>query len=61
MGEELPAEAAAALEEAVERKKRPLAVARLAARPDAGDFDLLLDKENYRRQHPGGGASSPSS
>jgi Arc/MetJ family transcription regulator len=39
----------AALKEGVERKKRALALARLAARADAGDFDLLLDKENYRR------------
>lgn len=39
----------AALKEGVERKKRALALARLAARADAGDFDVLLDKENYRR------------
>ena len=39
----------AALREGVERKKRALALARLAARADAGDFDELLDKENYRR------------
>ncbi|MGW0823701.1 type II toxin-antitoxin system VapB family antitoxin [Streptomyces sp. NPDC002845] len=39
----------AALREGVERKKRALALARLAARADAGDFDMLLDKENYRR------------
>ncbi|WP_155054776.1 type II toxin-antitoxin system VapB family antitoxin [Streptomyces blattellae] len=39
----------AALREGVERKKRALALARLAARADAGDFDVLLDKENYRR------------
>ncbi|MFJ9715026.1 type II toxin-antitoxin system VapB family antitoxin [Streptomyces sp. NPDC101213] len=39
----------AALKEGVERKKRALALARLAARADAGDFDMLLDKENYRR------------
>ncbi|WP_416966034.1 type II toxin-antitoxin system VapB family antitoxin [Streptomyces sp. Agncl-13] len=39
----------AALKEGVERKKRALALARLAARADEGDFDLLLDKENYRR------------
>lgn len=60
--EQLPADAAiafgtktkkdtvtAALKEGVERKKRALAPARLAARADAGDFDLLLAKENYRR------------
>ncbi|GAA4019340.1 MULTISPECIES: type II toxin-antitoxin system VapB family antitoxin [Streptomyces] len=39
----------AALKEGVERKKRVLALARLAARADAGDFDELLDRENYRR------------
>ncbi|WP_328771377.1 type II toxin-antitoxin system VapB family antitoxin [Streptomyces sp. NBC_00286] len=39
----------AALKEGVERKKHALALARLAARADAGDFDTLLDKENYRR------------
>jgi Arc/MetJ family transcription regulator len=39
----------AALREGVERKKRALALARLAARADAGEFDMLLDKENYRR------------
>lgn len=39
----------AALRDGVERKKRALALARLAARADAGDFDMLLDKENYRR------------
>lgn len=39
----------AALRDGVERKKRALALARLAARADAGDFDELLDKENYRR------------
>ncbi|MFJ4003264.1 type II toxin-antitoxin system VapB family antitoxin [Streptomyces sp. NPDC090023] len=39
----------AALKEGVERKKRALALARLAARADAGDFDILLDKQNYRR------------
>ncbi|MDQ1045816.1 type II toxin-antitoxin system VapB family antitoxin [Streptomyces sp. V4I2] len=39
----------AALREGVERKKRALALARLAARADAGDFDMLLDKESYRR------------
>ncbi|MFH9858453.1 type II toxin-antitoxin system VapB family antitoxin [Streptomyces sp. NPDC017202] len=39
----------AALREGVERKKRALALARLAARADAGDFDMLLDKENHRR------------
>ncbi|MEU3886252.1 type II toxin-antitoxin system VapB family antitoxin [Streptomyces sp. NPDC029041] len=39
----------AALREGVERKKRALALARLAARADAGDFDDLLEKETYRR------------
>ncbi|MFK0159334.1 type II toxin-antitoxin system VapB family antitoxin [Streptomyces sp. NPDC090499] len=39
----------AALREGVERKKRALALARLAAQADAGDFDILLDKANYRR------------
>ncbi|MFF8013169.1 type II toxin-antitoxin system VapB family antitoxin [Streptomyces sp. NPDC007929] len=39
----------AALREGVERKKRALALARLAARADAGDFDELLEKESYRR------------
>ncbi|MDX3711190.1 type II toxin-antitoxin system VapB family antitoxin [Streptomyces europaeiscabiei] len=39
----------AALRDGVERKKRALALARLAARADAGDFDVLLDKEKYRR------------
>ncbi|MEV6766540.1 type II toxin-antitoxin system VapB family antitoxin [Streptomyces sp. NPDC051105] len=39
----------AALQEGVERKKRALALARLAAQADAGDFDILLDKANYRR------------
>ncbi|MEV6615714.1 type II toxin-antitoxin system VapB family antitoxin [Streptomyces sp. NPDC051051] len=39
----------AALGEGAERKKRALALARLAARADAGDFDMLSDKENYRR------------
>jgi Arc/MetJ family transcription regulator len=40
---------AAALREGVERKKRALALARLAARADAGQFDALLEKETYRR------------
>ncbi|MDG5804607.1 type II toxin-antitoxin system VapB family antitoxin [Streptomyces ossamyceticus] len=39
----------AALRDGVERKKRALALARLAAKADAGDFDVLLDKETYRR------------
>ncbi|SPF03322.1 type II toxin-antitoxin system VapB family antitoxin [Streptomyces sp. MA5143a] len=39
----------AALRDGVERKKRALALARLAAKADAGDFDELLDKETYRR------------
>ncbi|WP_416982798.1 DUF2191 domain-containing protein [Streptomyces sp. T028] len=39
----------AALKEGVERKKRARAMARLAARADAGDFDVLLEKTTYRR------------
>ncbi|GAA4294878.1 hypothetical protein GCM10023086_07520 [Streptomyces venetus] len=39
----------AALKEGVERKNRALALARLAARADAGDFDMLLEKDTYRR------------
>ncbi|MFI2508432.1 type II toxin-antitoxin system VapB family antitoxin [Streptomyces sp. NPDC018972] len=39
----------AALKDGVERKKRALAQAWLAARADAGDFDVLVDKANYRR------------
>jgi Arc/MetJ family transcription regulator len=39
----------AALREGVERKKRALALARLAERADSGEFDVLLDRENYRR------------
>ncbi|MER6226689.1 type II toxin-antitoxin system VapB family antitoxin [Streptomyces sp. 900105755] len=39
----------AALREGLERKKRALALARLAAKAEAGDFDILLDKANYRR------------
>ncbi|MER7182131.1 type II toxin-antitoxin system VapB family antitoxin [Streptomyces sp. NPDC001220] len=39
----------AALRDGVERKKRALALAWLAAKADAGDFDVLLDKANYRR------------
>ncbi|MEU0970735.1 type II toxin-antitoxin system VapB family antitoxin [Streptomyces sp. NPDC005917] len=39
----------AALRDGVERKKRALALAWLAAKADAGDFDILLDKANYRR------------
>ncbi|MEU1179414.1 hypothetical protein ABZ464_17500 [Streptomyces sp. NPDC005820] len=31
------------------RVPEALALARLAARADAGDFDVLLEKENYRR------------
>jgi hypothetical protein len=42
-----------ALEGAVERKKRALALARLAARVNAGDFDMLLGKKNYRRSGQG--------
>ncbi|MGC0374475.1 type II toxin-antitoxin system VapB family antitoxin [Streptomyces sp. SAI-229] len=39
----------AALKDGVERKKRALALAWPAARADAGDFDVLLDKANHRR------------
>ncbi|MDJ0342673.1 type II toxin-antitoxin system VapB family antitoxin [Streptomyces sp. H10-C2] len=39
----------AALLEGVTRKRRAVALARLAAKADAGQFDVLLDKENYRR------------
>ncbi|MET9511653.1 type II toxin-antitoxin system VapB family antitoxin [Streptomyces flavidovirens] len=39
----------AALKEGVMRKRRAIALARLAAMADEGDFDVLLDKENYRR------------
>ncbi|MFI6939574.1 type II toxin-antitoxin system VapB family antitoxin [Streptomyces sp. NPDC050418] len=39
----------AALQEGVARKRRAIALARLAARSDAGQFDELLDKETYRR------------
>jgi Arc/MetJ family transcription regulator len=39
----------AALKEGIERKKRSFAPAWPAARADAGDFDILLDKKNYRR------------
>jgi len=36
-------------EAADERRKRALALARLAAGADVGDFDELLDKEKHRR------------
>jgi Arc/MetJ family transcription regulator len=39
----------AALREGVERKRRAVALARLAAKAEAGVFDELLRKENYRR------------
>jgi Arc/MetJ family transcription regulator len=39
---------AAALREGVERKRRAIALARLAAKADAGAFDDLLEKKNYR-------------
>lgn len=39
----------AALRDSVERKRRAVALARLAAKADAGQFDILLDKRNYRR------------
>ncbi|MBC9717682.1 type II toxin-antitoxin system VapB family antitoxin [Streptomyces sp. TRM66268-LWL] len=39
----------AALQEGVARKRRAIALARLAARADEGQFDELLDKETYRR------------
>lgn len=38
----------AALREGVERKRRAIALARLAAKADAGAFDDLLEKKNYR-------------
>ncbi|MCM2578901.1 type II toxin-antitoxin system VapB family antitoxin [Streptomyces meridianus] len=38
----------AALREGVERKRRAVALARLAAKADAGAFDDLLEKKNYR-------------
>lgn len=41
--------ATATLNAKAARKKRALALARLAARADAGDFDVLLDKDSYRR------------
>lgn len=39
---------AAALRDGVERKRRAVALARLAAKAEAGAFDDLLKKENYR-------------
>jgi Arc/MetJ family transcription regulator len=39
----------AALREGVERKRRAVALARLAAKAEAGAFDDLLRKETYRR------------
>lgn len=38
----------AALREGVERQRRALALARLAAKADEGVFDALHDKRNYR-------------
>jgi Arc/MetJ family transcription regulator len=49
----------AALKEGVEGKKRALALARLAARADAGDFDVLLGKETDRRGAPPSTSSTP--
>ncbi|MFP8940866.1 type II toxin-antitoxin system VapB family antitoxin [Streptomyces fenghuangensis] len=37
-----------ALREGVERKRRAIAFARLAAEAEAGAFDELLEKKNYR-------------
>jgi Arc/MetJ family transcription regulator len=39
----------AALREAAQRHRRREAFDRLAAMAVAGDFDILLDKANYRR------------
>ncbi|MGW0626796.1 hypothetical protein [Streptomyces sp. NPDC002758] len=47
----------AALSEDIGRNNRRLALARLAARVDVGEFDVLLDKQNYRDTE----RSSPSS
>ncbi|MFJ6897918.1 hypothetical protein [Streptomyces hokutonensis] len=58
MGEELSVGTTATPDEAAELRKR--ALARLAARADSGDFDLLLDKEQLRRPPPGASASCPS-
>ncbi|MGP4000455.1 type II toxin-antitoxin system VapB family antitoxin [Streptomyces sp. 8N706] len=38
-----------ALREILAAKRRALALAGLAARADAGEFDELLDKKTYRR------------
>ncbi|MEV0734416.1 hypothetical protein AB0I51_00295 [Streptomyces sp. NPDC050549] len=58
MGEELSLGTTATPDEAAERRKR--ALARLAARADCGDFDLLPGEEHRRRPHPGASASHPS-
>ncbi|MBK3573144.1 hypothetical protein JHN63_04770 [Streptomyces sp. MBT65] len=58
MGEDLSVGTTPTPDEAAERGKR--ALARLAARADSGDFDLLLDKEYRRRPHSGASASRPS-
>jgi Arc/MetJ family transcription regulator len=39
----------AALLEVAKRRRRLKALEELAAMGERGDFDLLLDKENYRR------------
>jgi Arc/MetJ family transcription regulator len=39
----------AALREAAQRLRRREAFDRLAGMAEAGDFDVLLDKRNYRR------------
>ncbi|MEV6652424.1 type II toxin-antitoxin system VapB family antitoxin [Streptomyces sp. NPDC051219] len=39
----------AALREVAQRHRRLRALEELAAMGDRGDFDILLDKDNYRR------------
>ncbi|MDX3454644.1 type II toxin-antitoxin system VapB family antitoxin [Streptomyces sp. ME02-8801-2C] len=39
----------AALLEVAKRRRRLKALDELAAKGERGDFDMLLDKENYRR------------
>jgi Arc/MetJ family transcription regulator len=39
----------AALLEVAKRRRRLKALEELVAKGDRGDFDVLLDKENYRR------------
>lgn len=38
-----------ALREVTDRRRRALAFAELRAMGERGDFDILLDKKNYRR------------